>query len=165
MPDKSTNADLFERAIAIEDLQGEFYKILSEKFAHNREAADFWKKLEEDEMQHTHLLESIRRTQPPDRLQVEVGPSVVSMANEILKITAEERASSIANLNDAYEQAYNQENSELNMLFKFLVREFSRSDNVRKFAMAEVENHIQKLWDFPRTLGNIEWRKSVKIKE
>jgi len=73
--------------------------------------------------------------------------------------------SSISNLNDAYELALDQENSELNMIYKFLVREFSRSDDVRKFAMAEVGSHIMKLWDFPKTFGDDEWRMSIKINE
>jgi rubrerythrin len=165
MLSKSTNADLFERAIVIEDLQQEFYKILSEMFTHNREVADFWKKLEEDEMHHSNLLESIRGSLSPDRLQAKADPSVVSMVNEILEISAEERTNSISNLNDAYELAYDQENSEMNMIFKFLVKEFSRSDDVQKFALAEIENHIMKLWDFPRMFGDIEWRKSIKIRE
>jgi hypothetical protein len=165
MSGKSTNADVFELAIAIEDLQCEFYKILSEKFAHDQEVTDFWKGMTDDETHHTIILESVRGALPPDRLQAEAGHSIILMANEILEISAEERAGSITNLDVAYEQARDQENSELNMIYKFLVKEFSRSDDVQSFALAEVENHIMKLWDFPRMFGNDEWRKSIKIKE
>jgi rubrerythrin len=165
MPGKVTNDDIFKRAIAVEDLQGEFYKILSEMFDQQPEIENFWKGMADDETDHTNLLKSIGGALPPDRLQAEAGRFVVSMANDILKISAEERASYITNLDDAYELAYDQQNYELNIVFKFLVREFSRSNDVRSFALAEVENHIQKLWDFPRTFGNSEWRESIKIKD
>jgi hypothetical protein len=165
VPGRATNDDLFESGIAIEDLQREFYKILSEKFAHHQEIADFWKGMEDDELHHASLLESIRGSLPYDRIEAKVGPSIILAAYEVLKTTAKERAGSITNLNNAYKLVNDQENSSLNTIYNFLVVGFSRSDDVLRFALAELERHVQKLADFPQTFGDAEWRKSIKIKE
>jgi rubrerythrin len=165
MPGKSTNADLFKLADEIERLQQDFYSQLVDIFSHVPEVSNFWKDMEKDELTHTQALKRIIDSITPDQLLAPARPSIVLKATVVLGTSVADRVKSITNLNDAYEMAHDQESSELNMVYDFLVVEFSLSDDIKRFALAELEKHVQKLIDFPRTFGDAEWRKSITIKD
>ncbi len=165
MSGKSTNADVFKLANEVERLQQDFYGQLVDIFSHVPEVSNFWKDMEKDEIIHSRALKRILDSVPQDQLFAPANPFIVARAKMVLENSADDRVKSIKNLNDAYEIAHDQENLELNMVYDFLVVELTLSNDIKRFALAEFEKHIQKLMDFSKRFGDVEWRKSIKIKE
>jgi len=165
MSDNDTNATMFELSIDIAKHNQNLYHKLVEMFAPWPEVSDFWKGMERDEMYHTRTLEGIRGSLRPNQLLTPADPSILQKTKKVLNIPIEERVNSLDTLNDAYEMAHELENSEVNMIFEFLVKEFESSEETRKFALAEIDKHLEKLIKFPETFGDIEWRKSIVIRK
>ncbi len=162
MDNKDTNAAVFELAIQIERYQCALYHRFSELFSHRPDVAEFWKGMEKDEQYHARTLESIRGSLHPERLLAPADPLFLKKIEGILHISAVKRMPPIKTLNDAYGLSYEMENSEFNIVFKFLVKQFGSSEEMKKFALAEIDKHLKKLIEFPRTFGDIDWRKSVR---
>jgi N-acetyl-gamma-glutamylphosphate reductase len=160
-----TNAEVFKLADDIEILQQEFYSRLVDIFSHVPEVSNFWKDMEKDEVIHSQALQRIVDSVPHDQLRSLATPYIVASASKVLEMSADDRVKSIKNLDDAYEMAHEQERSELNMVYNFLVVHFSLSNDIKRFALAELEKHVQKLTDFTATHGDEEWRKSIRVKE
>ena len=156
---------MFELAIRIEKSQQALYHKLSEMFSHLSDVSDFWKGMEKDEMYHAKTLEKIRGSLHPYQLLTPADPSILRKIKEVLNTPLKERMNSIKTLNDAYDLSHEIENSELNMIFEFLVKEFESSEETKKFALEEIDYHLDKLMKFPQTFGDIDWRKSIVIKE
>ena len=162
MAKKDTNADMFELAIQIERYQCTLNHRFAELFLYPPDVVEFWKGMEKDEQYHARTLESIRGSIHPEQLLAPADPLFLRKTEGVLNIPVEERMNRIDTLNDGYDLSHEMENSEFNIVFEFLVKKFGSSEETKKFALAEIDKHLQKLIEFPRTFGDINWRKGIK---
>jgi rubrerythrin len=162
MPDDETTNALFDLAIGAEIEAMHLYNGLAKRFSHHPEVANFWHGMLQDEIEHAQHLERVRSYLKSDQLQAPADQSLIEKAKNISRISVEEGLSSVETLDDAYELANEFEHSEVNRVFTFLMSELVPDEQKRKFAFAELQQHLSKLMDFSKSFGDVESRKKVK---
>lgn len=165
MAAKNTLAELFRIAIFCEKNFQAIYLGFARKFAHVPEVSAFWKDLAADEAKHAEHLERIKEAMPDSRLLAPADYDIFTNAQVAEKLSAKNVLSTIKTLDDAYECAHEFENSEVNVVFTFLAKEFAESEERKAFVTAEIKNHTMKLSRFSSLFGEREWRENVPAKD
>lgn len=118
--------------------------------------------MEKDERAHIRVLTKMRSSVPAERLLAPARPDVIKKAKEVLAVAVAARVACVENLDDAYELAHDLENSELNVVFEFLVKEFAPAEQARKFALSGIQRHLRRLSDFRVRQGNRAQRRTIR---
>lgn len=134
-----------------------FYLRLMELFAHEPNAAQVWWKMAADEAAHIRLLEQIRMSLPPERLQAPADPLWLEQAQAAARFSPDTALSRIQTLEDAYQAAHDQKNSEINAVFEFVMTEFFPGQLRWEFVHNMLREHLQRLDE----LQTKEWRQSI----
>jgi rubrerythrin len=154
---------LLAYSIEIEYNVAHIYAALSKLFPHVEGLADFWRGLAEDEIRHAAILQEIRKLLTPEQL---LSSSDQKMRDDVARIHSRLRkdlTGEINTLDDAYELAHDLEFSEVNAVFQFLAGEYIPSGERKQLVRSEIEQHLNKLLNFPRTFGERDWRKEIHI--
>ncbi len=163
MSNTETTAELFKLAIAAEKAAEELYLGLGAKFAHQPEVAGFWRDYAQEEVEHTRWLESAREKSRPDQLSAPADSSILEDAHNLLQVSPQDALEQIKTLEDAYQLANELENSEINVVFEFIITHFTSDEGARSFLRTQLRSHIARLvTDFPARFASAASRQAVK---
>ena len=166
MSNKAPVTELFDLAIAAEKAAEELYRGLEAEFAHHQEVADFWRKYAAEEAGHAGRLEHLRDRVSPEQLSAPVDPLMLKDARKLLQFFVENRLKKVKDLEDAYELVNELENSEINVIFEFLITVFSSDEKTQSFLRSQLRDHITKLMtEFPAQFKSVTRRRAVKALE
>jgi hypothetical protein len=152
MPNPSTGntvAVLLELAIAAEKVAEDFYLGLADKFAHLPRVADFWQEMKKDEIAHARGIEQVRASLTPEQLIAPTDPVVLEQAKRSVSFSANEALKSITTVEEAFQLSHDLENSEINLVFEFILSEYVAQDAQRELATTLLREHIARLSRFP----------------
>jgi hypothetical protein len=164
MANTETTAELFELAIAAEKAVEELYRGFGAKFAHHQDVATFWRKYADDEIEHIRWLEGVRDKSSREQLSAPADPSVLKDARKFLRFSPLHVLEGVTNLEDAYQLANESENSEINVVFEFIITNFSADESAGEFLRAQLKDHIGKLMtEFPARFSHPASRQAVEV--
>ncbi len=152
-----TVAALLELAITAENAAQKLYFGLTQKFSHLPPVSDFWQLMMQDEIAHAKGIEKTRSSLTPEQLLAPVDLLVLQQARKIARLPVERHLKSITTLEDAYQLTHDLENSELNIVFEFIVSEFMTEEAAKRLVITLLREHIGRLDKFPdafRVLGS-----------
>ncbi len=163
MSNTETTAELFKLAVAAEEAAEELYLGLKAKFAHQPDIADFWREYAKEEVGHACWLEAVRDKSSPEQLLAPADPSVLNDARKLLLFSPQHALEEISNLEDAYQLANELENSEINIVFEFIITHFSSDESSGSFLRDQLRDHIARLvTEFPARFTSAASRQAVK---
>jgi len=145
-----TIGNLIELAIELEKFNEAYYRGLQGKFSHSPQVAGFWQAYADEEVGHARWLEHLR-----ERVMAKLSTPLehtylFEAAQRLLKITPEEHLSRVSNLEEGYQLSVELENSETNIIFEFLILNYSLTAQAANFLQAQLHSHIKRLMDeFP----------------
>jgi rubrerythrin len=161
-----TVAELFELSIAAERAAEEMYLGLAAKFAHHQDVADFWRNYAGEEAGHARWLERTCNGSSPEQLSALADPAILENARRFLEFSPGIALEEIATLEDAYQQANDLENSEMNVVFEFIITGFSANETAGAFLRSQLRDHIARLMvEFPARFSHASSRKAVTALE
>lgn len=161
--ENATLERLFEVAIALEKQAETLYGGFAQRFAHCYQAALFWRRYAADEVLHRTCLVQLRDSLGPDKLAKPVDPALLLAGEKLLRMSAPEQVAAAANLDDAYELSHELESSETNLIFRFLVGEFSHDKHVVACLSDDLDQHVEALSvQFPAAYGSRASRQAVE---
>jgi rubrerythrin len=164
MANTETTAELFEMAIAAEKAAEELYFGFEERFAHHQDVVAFWRKYAEEEVGHARWLEGVRDKSSPEQLSAPADPSILKDARKFLRFSPQHALEGVTNLEDAYQLANELENSEINVVFEFIITNFSADESAGSFLRAQLKDHIARLMtEFPARFSHSASRQAVKV--
>jgi hypothetical protein len=164
MTSTETVSKLFELAIAAENELEDFYRTLTERFAHIPMVAAFWDAVADDEVKHARTLANIRDSLPPNVLNSKEDPVQIRKAREVLKALTDNDPDSIETLEDACKSSHDLENSGVNVTFTLLVEQYAPSDGRMSFILPAIEIHLARLKSFSRIPDSSVWRRGILAK-
>ena len=162
---ESTIGKVFENAIEIEKTAGHIYERFTNLFSGIPEVADFWKGLTKDESDHAKWLLEIKESLSEEQLLSTPDYELILKAETVKSLLNKNLTREIDNLDAAYEMAHDIESSEVNNLFKLLSGKYVSSEDRKKFLFSEINEHQQKLLDFPEKYKDRILRKEIKAEE
>jgi rubrerythrin len=166
MPNTETVVELFELAIASEWAAEELYLGFKTRFARHQDAADFWGHYAREEVGHARWLERIRDDSRPERLSALADPFILTSARSFLQFSPQHTLEEVKDLEDAFQAANDLENSEINVVFEFIIANFSSADEGRSFLRSQLREHIAILMvEFPARFSHPASRQAVKALE
>lgn len=166
MSDKTKVGELFEMAIAAENANRELFLGLASKFAHHQEVADFWSEYAQGEVIHAQLLEQIRGGLSPEQLAAPADPYQVENAYKALRLQVEPALEGVDNLEAAYQLVHEVEHSETNVVFEFLISNFSSDRRAQSFLRSQLGEHIARLTHgFPAAFKQAARRREIMALE
>jgi rubrerythrin len=166
MSNAETVANLFEMAIAAEGIAEQLYRGLAPKFAHHPDVADFWSRYAAEEAGHARWLEHLWGTVDPQQLASVADRSIVEQAHKLLQFSPENALKQMGTLEDAYQLVNELENSELNVIFEFLITSFSSDKTAQAIVRTQLREHIARLiTDFPAQFRHPASRQAVDALE
>jgi rubrerythrin len=154
--------EIFQSAIEIEQIAGQIYEGFAKLFSDFPKIVDFWKGMNQDEIDHAKWLIEIRESLSKEELSSSPEYEFILKVHSIKKLLGEYSKKKIDNLDDAYELANDIESSEVNNLFRLLMHKFIPSEDKKKFILSEINEHQQKIMDFPKNFGDRILRKEIK---
>ena len=163
MQEGATIAQLFALAIEVERAAERLYRGLEAKFASHPEIAGFWRQYADEEAGHALWLERLRDKLAPERLSVPAAPAMLESARVLLQWLIKNPVKEVKNLEDAYQLANELEHSEINVIFEFLITNFSVDRDTPSFLRAQLRKHLAKLMtEFPQQFGNNIMRSAIQ---
>jgi len=158
-------AELFELAIKAELAVEQLYRSFETKFAHYPNVAQFWANYARDEAGHAQWLRDCRVTSRPEHLSALADSEILDAATWIQQFSLENVLAQVHTLQDAYELAHELEHSETNLVFEFLITNYS-GDKSYSFLRAQLTGHVDKLTnEFPEGFRFPSVRRAVKALE
>lgn len=162
---KTTFKEIFENAIEIEKSAGQLYVKFAKMFSSFPKAAEFWKEMNKDELDHAKWLIEIKESLSDKELSSYPDYNLILKVHNINKLLDEYSAKNIDNLDDAYELANEIESSEVNNLFSLLAHKFISSEEKRRILLSEITEHQMKIMDFPKDFGDKILREEIKTEK
>jgi rubrerythrin len=141
----NTVADLFALAIMAEKSAVELYRRLAARFADYDDVAQFWRRYVADEVFHTHWLERLRGDLDDAQLAVRADPAILEKAHRAASVSVEAQLADVHNLAQAYELVNDLENSEITVVFEFMISSFPTDPDVLSFLRTHLMEHIDRL--------------------
>ncbi len=164
MSNEATVGELFELAIAAEQMAERLYRGLELKFAHCQEAADFWGRYAKEEDGHARSLERLQNTLSQEQLFALADPLMLETMRKTAQLPTENILANVKNLDDAYQLATEAEASETNAVFEFLVTHFSTDEHARAFLRTQLRDHVDVVARFPMRFKSVIERQEIKAK-
>ena len=154
-------AELIDLAIAAEGTARKVYLAFTHKFISRPDASDFWQTMADDEGDHARILSNMREHLSADELSQAIDARLAEKADHLRNIDVRQIVSSVHNLDEAYQVAYELESSEVNAIFNFLTIQFLSADESYEIITATIDRHLLRLADFSRTFGDAEHCKII----
>ena len=159
MPEKTVQL-LFELAISWETQVRDLYTNFASLFNHEPEISAFWIQLSKDESGHIYVLKDILKNTPTEKLLTAVVNveqwNYVTRVEGLIKDTS---TRNIQTFDDAYELAHQLEISEINTMFKMLVKDYLPDEEGHKFIMSDFNEHIVRFMKFKKKYTQSEKRR------
>jgi rubrerythrin len=159
MPEKTVQM-LFELAINWETQAHDLYTNFANLFNHEPNISAFWIQLSEDESGHIDVLKDILKKTPTEKLLTAVRNAeqwnYVTRVEGLIKDASTKK---IQTLDDAYELAHQLEISEINTMFKMLVKEYLPDEEGHKFILSDFNEHIVRFMKFKKEYTQSEKRR------
>lgn len=163
MSQGTTLADLFEQAIAAEELAAQFYVGLTRKFAQHPEAANFWSRFAAEEKMHSLWLARFRDALEPERLAETADPAMLQAVKAATSYPIPKLLAAVQNMEDAFQIVVELENAETNVVFDFLVANFAMDDKLVPFLRSQISEHVGRLMtDVTDTFGGASQRREIQ---
>ncbi len=162
---KTTFEEIFENAIEIEKTAGQMYEKFAELFSDFPKAVYFWKGMKKDESDHAKWLIEIKESLSDKKLSSSPDYDMILKIHQINSLLDKYSSKKVENLDEAYELSHEIESSEVNNLFMLLANKFISSEDRKKLLLSEINDHQQKIVDFPKIFGDKIIRKEIKAKE
>ena len=161
-----TVAELFELAIAAEKAAEVLYLGFAAKFSHHGDVADFWRGYAGEEVGHARWLERTCENSNREQLSASADPVILRDARKLLDFSPQNALGEIRNLEDAYQLANELENSEMNVVFEFIITNFSSDETAGSFLRSQLKDHIARLMlEFPARFSHAASRRTVTVLE
>ena len=165
MSNELSNYELFRLAIAAEKLAEKLYRGLAELFAHHQAAADFLLAYAREEATHAEVLTQIRDSLSKERLAASADSVQLKSARHLLDFSVEDELATIDHFEEAYELVSQVEHSETNLVFDFLITNFSTDKKVQGFMRSQLNAHIGRLtMGLPAQLKHAAERSEIKAR-
>jgi rubrerythrin len=145
MSGQETVARLFELAIEMEKAAEALYRDFEAGFAHQQQAADFWRVYATEEAGHARWLERFRNQLSVEQLSAPADPQMLQKARQALRLYEQNKSRQAGSLYDAYQIASELESGEINVVFEFLVNHSPEEENTQDFLRAQLRIHVNKL--------------------
>jgi hypothetical protein len=159
-------AQAFEAAIAAEKAAERLFQGLEAKFAHRADLAMFWHQYTRDEAQHAQWLEGLKAKLTLQQLLEPVDAHIVDMLQVVAGYSVDRALLRVRNLQDAYQLVNDVESSETNAIFRFLLDNFEKDEQLRNFLQAQLDEHISRLsLDLPVEYQGILSRQAIQALE
>lgn len=163
MSNIATVNELFELAIAAELSAEQAYTRLAQMFVAHKEVSAFWKRYADEETGHANWLKGLRQRLSPAELAVTADMNMLDMIYSLRELCVEPLVDKIENLDDAFQLAHDLENSEVNVVFTFLVDHFSADASTQAFIKNHLKNHTNHLLvDLPTEFRGAGARQVIK---
>ena len=157
-----TVEELFKLAIELEKYAEKFYLGLETKFADYPVLAVFWRLYAQEEARHARMLEDLASELFPLELAAPAPKEGLDNARQLLQTPVDTLLAQVTDLDQAYEIAFNLENSETNSLFHLLFQRYSVVKESEYAVTDLLREHIAKLvCDFPAPYNKKAERLSV----
>lgn len=154
MSSQETVARFFELAIELEKSAEGLYRDLETRFAHHSPAADFWRTLAADEAEHAVWLDKLRDATSSEKLSTPADARMLENARQALQFCNNAASREINDLEEAFQLANVLEDSEMNVIFEFLITHYSADEKSRAFLRNLAKTHVSKLKiEFPAQFG------------
>ena len=157
MKKKHTVHTLFELAILAEQEVQSLYNYFSKKFYNNKQASKFWKLLANDENKHLDFLSKCFKSLNINIHNQLIDSSIINNAEKNINIIRNINKSEVKTVTEAYLITHEIENSELNVVFKFIIGNWLKDEQESKFALNELTIHLERL----KSARDESWLKSV----
>lgn len=147
--------ELFKISIAMEKLAEKIYTSFIEKFKDNERAVEVFTLMRNDEISHKKTIEHIFKTQNKEDLSQKIKLDVIysNYVNGMLILYIENEE--IKTLIEAVEKAHQLENSEINILFEFIVLNFIKEEDRKDILLLQLNGHNQRLVDFTHEIKRL----------
>lgn len=147
--------ELFKISIAMEKLAEKIYTSFIEKFKDNERAVEIFTLMRNDEISHRKTIEHIFKTQNEEDLSQKIKLDVIysNYVNGMLILYIENEE--IKTLIEAVEKAHQLENSEINILFEFIVLNFIKEEDRKDILLLQLNGHNQRLVDFTHEIKRL----------
>ena len=161
-----TVAELFELAIAAEKAAEVLYLGFAVKFSYHGDVADFWRDYAGEEAGHARWLERTFENSGPEQLSTPADPEILRDARKLVEFSPQNALGEIKNLEDAYQLSNKLENSEMNVIFEFIISNFSSDETAGSFLRSQLKDHIARLMlEFPARFSHAASRQTVAVLE
>jgi hypothetical protein len=138
------------------------YDAIGKMFMQQPEVARFWTHYADEEAGHARWMNNLRARLSAEQLARPVDPQVFSRAIRLLDTNLEELISGINDLQDAWDLANEMEHGETNIIFEFLINNFSGDPQTLAFLRAQLRGHMDHLLvGLPAQLSSIEMRRAT----
>ena len=162
MSNEETVATLFELAIEMEKAAEALYRDFAAGFAHQQQAADFWRVYAVEEAGHVRWLERFRNKLSLEQLSAPADLQMLQNARQALYLCKQNASQQVNSLDDACQMASELEGSELNVVFEFLVNHSPEDKETQAFLRAQLKIHINKLMTGLAAQFNLQTRREIK---
>jgi len=155
---------LFEYAIKLENDSEYLYRQLENMFSQYPDVALFWKRYADEEKGHASYLERTRAGVDSDRLSRQADSAILQKVLQHFERSIHSRLDKIKTLEDAFQLATELENSETNIVFEFMIVNFSTDELAKshQFLRTQLNAHITRLVnDFPNPYKSSTARQNV----
>lgn len=159
-----TVSELFELAIAAEKAAEILYLGFAAQFSHHGDVADFWRDYAGEEVGHARWLERTCQNSSSEQLSAPADPVIIGDARKLLEFSPQNALGEIKNLEEAYQLANELENSEMNVVFEFIITNFSSDETAGSFLRSQLNDHIARLMlEFPARFSHAASRQTVTV--
>jgi rubrerythrin len=142
---KETVATLFELALEMEKAAEALYRDFEAGFAHQQQAADFWRVYAVEEAGHARWLERFRNKLSAEQLSAPADSQMLQNAHQALYLYEQNTSRQVNSLDDAYQMASELESGEINVVFEFLVTHSPEDKETQTFLRDQLKIHVNKL--------------------
>lgn len=164
MSNTDTVNELFELAISAELAAEHAYNRLAEMFAYYPEVNVFWKRYADEEVGHANWLKSLRERASAAELAAPADTNMFGMMHSLRELSVDPLLEKITNLDEAFQLAHDLENSEVNVVFTFLVDHFGADESTQAFIKTHLKNHTNHLLiDLPAQFRGAGARQGIKV--
>ncbi len=138
------------------------YLGLEQKFCSVPEVASFWKQFAIEEASHFEWLNNLAaRLNQSDRQKL-IDTHTQDLFYQVRLFSWKNSLAKIHDLEDAFEEVSDLENSETNAVFRFLIDNFEVDNSIRDFLLAQLATHIARLSiNLPWLFRNVASRQSI----
>ena len=158
----ATVGDLVSLAVQAERNAEALYDGMSKMFIRYPEVARFWAHYANEEAGHARWMLNLRNRICPDLLTRPADSELWSRAVKLVEPSVDDLLGGIHDLQDAWELANEMEHGETNLIFAFLIDNFTDDDLTLTFLRIQLREHMEHLLvGLPVQFGDANLRRAI----
>ena len=162
MPPARTVDEMLQMAVKAERIAESVYDAFGKMFINNPEVARFWTRYADEEAGHARWMESLHRRASPEQLAVPANDEMWMLLTRLVNTDISELIGRVHNLQDAWDLANELENGETNIIFQFLISNFSKDAYTLGFLRTQLRDHMNHLMiDLPMQFSDVNVRRTI----